>query len=583
MSLDNVSARFDDRRGSFELRRPVRVMVAYELDDVIGTLEAVEAAAHDGLWCAGFVAYESGPAFDSALVTHPPDPDLPLVWFGAFADRIAVNRPVGNDYEVERWYPNISERTYSESIDRIRAYIAAGESYQVNHTFRLRSKFRGDPKGLYADLVTAQRGDYSVFLDIGSHQIASASPELFFHWTPGRIEVKPMKGTTRRGRWSEEDEERAAWLRSSEKDRAENLMIVDLLRNDVGKLARIGSVRAEPLFVLERYETVWQLTSTITADLDSSVRLRDVFAGLFPSGSITGAPKARTMEIIEELEIDPRGVYCGGIGIIRPGPDGIDAEFNVAIRTVTIDAATGIAEFGVGGGITWDSTSAGEYQEALWKTAVLSGASRDFGLFETLRWEGEFFFLDEHLDRLARSAAYFDFPCSRADLEVALKMASRDVHGPSRVRLELDANGAATATATGTLTAPFADDIDGADEVSVQLAGTPVQPHDRLLFHKTTHRVVYDRARSEVVADDAILINAHGELTESTISNLVMRIAGVWYTPPLESGCLPGIYRQHLIEQGKVNERVLRIRDLDSCEAIGLVNSVRGWRKAQLV
>ncbi len=579
---DDLYARFDDQRGSFELRTPVRVIATHKLSDVVATLDSVEEAVGEGLWCAGFVAYEAGPAFDPALSAHPPVEGLPLVWFGAFAERVETEPPAREEYDVYRWYPNISERTFSESIDRIKTYIEQGDSYQVNHTFRLRSEFRGDPLGLYADLVTAQRGDYSAFLNIGSHQIASASPELFFHWRAGRIEVKPMKGTTRRGRWSEEDRERAAWLRSSEKDRAENLMIVDLLRNDVGKLAQIGTVTAAPLFELERYETVWQLTSTITAELRPNTRLRDVFTGLFPSGSITGAPKARTTEIIDELELDSRGVYCGAIGLVTPSDEGLDAEFNVAIRTVTIDAMTSVAEFGVGGGITWDSTSAGEYQEALWKTAVLDGVKRDFGLFETLRWDGEYLFLDRHLNRLCSSAEYFGFPCTRPDVEMTLKGVSRELNAPTRVRLELGRDGIAVATATASLPR-FATSIADAEVVTVQLASTPVQPHDRMLFHKTTDRTIYDLAMSEVTSQEALLTNAYGEITESTISNVVVHLDGVWYTPPLESGCLPGVYRQYLLERGDIIERLLRRDDLLSSDAIGLVNSVRGWRRALLV
>ncbi|MBT8248734.1 MAG: chorismate-binding protein, partial [Acidimicrobiia bacterium] len=356
---------------------------------------------------------------------------------------------------------------------------------------------------------------------------------------------------------------------------------VDLLRNDVGKLARVGTVTAAPLFELERYETVWQLTSTIRAELGSNTRLRDVFTGLFPSGSITGAPKARTTEIIDELELDPRGVYCGAIGLVSPSDEGLDAEFNVAIRTVTIDAATSIAEFGVGGGITWDSTSAGEYQEALWKTAVLDGVKRDFGLFETLRWDHEYLFLDRHLNRLCSSAAYFEFPCTRPDLEMALKSVSRELTAPTRVRLELAADGGVLATASGALPR-FATGIQDADEVTVELAGTAVQPHDRMLFHKTTDRTTYELAMSEVTSQEALLTNAYGEITESTISNVVLLLDGIWFTPPLESGCLPGVYRQHLLEQGQIVERVLRREDLLSSEMIGLVNSVRGWRRALL-
>lgn len=584
MATPQISARFDDQRGSFSFRDPVEIITAFRLDDVLPALEAVEAAAAAGRWCGGYVAYEAGPAFDGALVTHDPLPDLPLVWFGVFRGRQETTPPVGKAYLVERWYPNINERTYSESIDRIKAYIAAGDSYQVNHTFRLRSDFRGDPAGLYAQLVSAQRGDYSALLGTGRFHIASASPELFFKWVANRIEVKPMKGTTRRGRWAAEDALQADWLLASEKDRAENLMIVDLLRNDVGKLAEIGSVRVERLFALERYETVWQLTSTISAQLPPTTRLRDIFGGLFPSGSVTGAPKARTMEIIEELEIDPRGIYCGAIGWVGPGSTGVEAEFNVAIRTVVIDELRQAAEFGVGGGITWDSTTEGEYQEALWKTAILDRRRPEFDLFETLRWDGDYVLSEAHLTRIMDSAEYFGFSVSRADLEFALKAQARQLAHPSRVRLTLARSGEVTTEITGEFETPFSDQYSpDAPAISVALAPGRIQPHDPFLYHKTTHREVYEVASAAVAADEPLLVNAHGELTEGSISNLVVRIDGVWYTPPLASGCLPGTYRAQLLDAGRIRERVLRPEDLLSCEAIALINSVRGWRRARLV
>ena len=562
---------------------PIRVIEARALDDVAAALAEVESEAAAGNWSAGYVAYEAGPAFDSALIAHEAIAELPLVWFGVFGSRQPVAPPTGAEYELVHWYPNISERTHSESIERIRSYIEAGDTYQVNHTFRLRSEFSGDPMGLYADLVRAQRGDYSAFLDIGTHFIASASPELFFRWSNGRIEVKPMKGTAPRGRWSSEDLTLATALTTSEKDRAENLMIVDLLRNDVGKIAEVGSVNTERLFELERYETVWQLTSTITADLPDSTSLQDVFAALFPCGSITGAPKARTMEIIEELEIDPRGVYCGAIGLVGPGNSGIEAQFSVAIRTVTIEAQTQIAEFGVGGGITWDSTSEGEYQEALWKSAVLDQRRPEFGLTESLRWESNYLFVDEHLKRLADSAEYFGFVYDPVQVGKSLDDLAKELDGPTKVRLRLQPDGTVVAENAGPITEAFADDYESGTEVTVGLATTPIQPHDTTLFHKTTHRAIYEAAANETEASEPLLINAFGELTEGANTNLAVKIDGTWCTPHLESGCLPGVYRQVLIDRGILTERVLKPADLDSCEAIAIINSVRGWRKAALI
>ena len=285
-----------------------------------------------------------------------------------------VPGPVRNgDYQVDAWRPSVDEDGYRRAIAEIRKRIGLGDTYQLNYTFRLRSHIAGDTIAFYADLIEAQRGAYGAYLDTGEVIIASASPELFFELSGGRLTTRPMKGTAPRGRWAEEDNALASALATSEKDLAENLIIVDLLRNDLGRVSEFGSVRAESLFRVERYETVWQMTSTVTSTVQPGTGIIDVFRALFPCGSVTGAPKPRTMEIIAHLEAEPRGVYCGAIGYIEPG--GGRAVFSVPIRTVTIEPATGAADYGVGGGITWDSTSAGEYAETVVKSRVLTASA----------------------------------------------------------------------------------------------------------------------------------------------------------------------------------------------------------------
>jgi para-aminobenzoate synthetase/4-amino-4-deoxychorismate lyase len=545
---------------------------------VPAVLAEAQQAAASGRWVAGWVAYESAPAFDPALVVRPPRPGLPLAWFGVFEERVPIE-PVGirsvgpAEYTVSGWSPSIGVSRYEDGVRTIRRHIAEGNTYQVNYTFRLGASFAGSALGLYRDMSVSQRGAYGAFLDAGRFQVASASPELFYRRRGRQITTKPMKGTVRRGRWPDEDAELLRWLEASEKDRAENLMIVDLLRNDLGRIAEFGTVKVERLFETERYETVWQATSTVTAEVTDGVTDGDVFGALFPSGSVTGAPKPRTTEIIADLEQSPRGVYCGAIGYLAPpGSGGVDARFNVAIRTVVIDNDEGTAEFGVGGGITWDSSPKGEYEEARDKARVLVERRPDFELLETLRFEveGGFLWLQEHLDRMAASAAYFGFDFDETACRSALHDAVSGAGvGPHRVRLISDRNGSVKAEAVALEEAPVSATVAVDDE--------PVSSRNVFLFHKNTRRAVYDeRLGRHAGADDVLLINERGEVTESTVANVLVKIADRWHTPPLDSGCLPGIYRAQLLEKAEVSERVITVPELRRAEAIELVNSVRG-------
>ena len=325
-----IEARFDDLTGSsesFRLVGPVGVLEATRTDEVAGVIDAAEGAARRGLWVAGCLSYEAAPGLDDALrVRRRPDDDpfarFPLVWFAMFERRERTTLPEPQEDPPggpgASWIPSVDRASYDAAIARIREHIAAGDTYQVNHTLRLRSRVEGDERGLYRDLCYAQRGAYAGYLNTGRYRVLSASPELFFRIDDGHIVTKPMKGTAPRGRWTAEDEAIAARLRGSVKDSAENAMIVDLLRNDMGRIARAGSVTWSDVFDLERYETVWQLTSTVSAELAPGVSLLDAFRALFPSGSVTGTPKVRTMEIIAELEDSPRGVYCGAVGFLGP-------------------------------------------------------------------------------------------------------------------------------------------------------------------------------------------------------------------------------------------------------------------------
>ena len=408
----------------------------------------------------------------------------------------------------------------------------------------------------------------------------SASPELFLQIESDRILVRPMKGTAPRGRWPAEDRRAAQALLASDKDRAENAMIVDLLRNDLGRVARPGTVEVTRLFEVERYETVWQLTSTIAARLSRGLSLLDVFRALFPSGSVTGAPKLAAMRIIADLEDSPRGVYTGAVGFVAPAPTGgVRAAFNVAIRTLILETATGLAEYGVGGGITHDSRAEREYAEALAKARVLTERRPDFELIETLGHHpaSGYADLDEHLERLAASARYFGFRSDPSAIAEALDRAAQRLRGPARVRLALARSGEVRVEVGPMPAVPEAP-------LRVAIDPEPVDPADVWLYHKTSLREPYDRRRCRRPdVDDVLLVNTRGEVTESTVANVAVRQADLWCTPPLESGLLPGTRRAALVREGLLVERPIPVELARTADELALVSSLRGWRRAVVV
>jgi para-aminobenzoate synthetase/4-amino-4-deoxychorismate lyase len=549
--------------GSWRLafENPVETRLAWTHDEVLPLLEFAEAQARSGAYVALMISYEASPAFDSALCTHESG-EFPLAWAAVFAEAASETQG-GRDFYWGSWAPRINKSEYDAAVLRIKELIAAGDTYQVNYSFPLTCSFpltatlSSDAYGWYRELCLAQGAGYCAYLDLDRYQVLSLSPELFFERRGDRVLTRPMKGTIRRGRWTAEDEELAARLRNSTKDKAENIMIVDLLRNDLGKVSVPGSVHVSSLFAAERYETVWQMTSTVESTLRPGTSFVELMSALFPCGSVTGAPKIRTMQIIRELERFPRGVYTGAIGFLKPGGDCI---FNVAIRTVVIDKETGVATCGVGGGVTIDSTAAGEYEECLVKSRFLATRPVEFELFETMLVEdGEVFLLERHLERLRASAEYFGFDRFSLDLKFPSQTA--------KLKLTLSKDGRLTSE-----TSP----IPNAVEVKrVTLAKQPVDSSDRFLYHKTTHRDLY--------SDDIIMWNERGEITECGIANVVVRIDGELFTPPVSCGLLPGTFRGHLLDRGEIKERVITIEEFKNASEIYLINSVRKWMRAELV
>ncbi len=558
-----------------EFRDPVLVLQADTPDAVHRTLVDVEQLTRDrGLHAVGFVTYEAGAAFGLPVSASPGD--LPLAWF-ALCEPSGVLRVERQkrtaDYRIGTLTPSVDRGEFAEAFARIRHHLADGNSYQANYTFRLSGAFDGDAASFFADLCDAQRGQHAAFIDLGRFAVCSASPELFFEIQGLDIVARPMKGTARRGRTLDDDRAAGLELATSAKNQAENVMVVDMVRNDLGRIADVGSVQVSELFTVERYPNVWQMTSLVRAR--SLAPLADIFAALHPSASVTGAPKVATMELLRALEAGPRGVYTGAVGHVPP--DGM-ASFNVAIRTAVIDRTSSTLSFGIGSGIVWDSEADAEYDECLLKGAVLGRRPVDFELLETLRWSpGDgFVLLERHLQRLQAAAEYFSMPMPGAEVDAALAAAVADAAGPRRVRLLVSRQGQVRVEQQ-----PF---VPAAGVVRAALAPAPVDSADVFLFHKTTNRRVYDEARASVPdVDEVLLWNADGEVTEGTTANLVAEIDGVRVTPPIASGLLAGTYRAMLLDTGRVTERVLTIDDLRHATALWLVNSVQGERPVELV
>jgi len=530
------------------------------------------------LHAAGFVSYEAAPAFDRALVVREA-PGFPLLWFGLFPAVETISLPPHDSPRPKLnapWQPSVTADQYAAAVGRLRDAIAAGETYQVNYTFRLRQPANRDPWDLFQDLVGIQPPPYAAYVDTGRYAVCSASPELFFELEGRRIRSRPMKGTIARGRWYEEDLALARTLAASAKNRAENAMIVDMMRNDLGRIARVGSVQVSDLFRVERYPTLWQLTSCVSAETGAG--LTEIFAALFPPASITGAPKPSTMQIIAHSETEPRRIYTGSIGRISPGRR---AQFNVAIRTVLVDKARGEAEYGVGGGIVWDSTPQGEYDECLLKAKILAAPRPEFSLLESLLWTPAdgYFCLSEHLRRLRESSEYFGFPrCEENAAEELAAFAATLPALPHKVRLLVARDGGISCSGE-----PVREE-ELPDPIRLELAAEPIDAADVFLYHKTTHREVYAAALAgNREADDVLFYNRLGEVTETARANLVVRCGDNLWTPPVSSGLLAGTYRALLLAEGKIRERVVPLEMLPACDELFFINSVRLWRKARMV
>jgi len=564
---------------------PRETLRATSLDDVAPLLARVDALARAGAWCVGYLCYEAAGAFDEAFETHAPsDPARPLAAFAVY-DAPLPDDPATFDSDAPatvHWTGGPQRDAFDGVIGEILRAIADGEVYQVNATAPLAGTLQGDPLALFAALRRAQPNAYAAFLDLGTDasaddRILSVSPELFFDWRGDRLLARPMKGTAPRGATPAEDAAQVAFLRSAAKERAENLMIVDLLRNDLSRLAMPHSVRVPRLFHTEAWPTVWQMSSDVVASTRPGTTLEQVFGALFPCGSITGAPKVQAMRLIHALEPEPRGVYCGAIGVVQPGGA---ATFNVPIRTLALrdDGHTTHVRCGIGSGITADATAGGEWDEWRHKRAFVDRASQAFELLETLRLEeGVFVDVEAHLARMAEAAAHFAFDSPVETARAALD-ALRIAHASGCWRVRLLASRAGVARAQAFALAPTPA------PVRVRLADRPLAGSTgEFVRFKTTQRAHYDAlAPTSDDVFDTLLWNERGELTEFTRGNVALRIDGRWLTPPLASGLLPGIARARLLREGTIEEAVLARADLQRAEALAFFNSLRGWLPAAL-
>ncbi len=574
---------------------PCGEIICNHAEDIQLFFKRIEKKLARGYYLAGYFTYEFGYAWKKTGVL-PVRPTRPLAWMGVFNPPFPI-KPDGlrdlfkpdtaaaywPDYWLRPPVPSQPLSQYQKNIRRIQKYLAAGDTYQVNYTFPLDTQVHGNPGTLFAGMLKQQPVGYAAFLRGGGRTMLSLSPELFFQRQGEMITTCPMKGTAARTRDSQADSDVRRKLARSPKNRAENLMIVDLLRNDLGRLCAPGSIRVSHLFKIETYRTLYQMTSLIRGRLRRRMDWQTIFQSLFPCGSVTGAPKIRTMQIISELENRGRGVYTGALGYITPRRQGI---FNVPIRSLEINENTRQAVFGIGSGIVSDSQPTAEWEESLAKARFFMDLGRDYQLIETMRWDPGAGYRDlkQHMQRLKKSARVFNLPCKSNEITGQLQALVRNFKTKSnafRVRLLLHTDGRVKLESSPIDDRP--DDI----LPTIKISRFTVRSHNLFLYHKTTNREMYNReyqkAREQRLAD-VLFTNEHGALTEGTITNLFIRKGGVWLTPPISDGLLPGVERIRQLRSKKrriVETRIYR-RDLIAADEICLANSVRGFFKVRL-
>ena len=580
--LDNSRA-VDQRTAAYLFRAPVQVITAEKPCDIEPAFEKIRQYLADGYYVAGWISYETGLFLEKKLVPLAAlSYGVPFLSFGIYKDRLTLSsrdseeywaeESFRGDYEIDNIRLNISWADYEAAVSRIHQFLAAGDIYQVNFTLKSLFEFSGSPESYFAALRKAQRVEYGAFIKSDKGAVLSLSPELFFRKSGRKIITRPMKGTWARGRTLSEDLRNMDVMKNDEKNRAENLMIVDLLRNDLARISAPASVKLKSLYNVEKYRTLFQMTSAIEAEVAEDVDIVDLIKTLFPCGSVTGAPKIRAMEIIAQLEKAPRGIYTGAIGYMAPGGD---CCFSVPIRTLILDKA-GRGEMGIGSAIVADSDVGQEYEECLLKARFATRAFRQFDLIESLRWSKEegYYLLGLHMDRLKSSAAYFDFCHDEQSIVSDLHRhgAYLDPASQWKIRLLLSRTGKISITSSP---------LETSQDTKIReiiLSEEVVDSQNPMFFHKTTDREFYDQQLRQHDCYDVIFTNEKGEITEGTFNNIFLKQGDILYTPPIASGVLNGTLRQSLMSDPaiRLEERCLTLVDLCDGEQIYMGNSVRG-------
>ena len=538
----------------------IKELKTKDIKEVKHLLAEVEAYQNQGYYAVGYVSYEAAPAFETKFeVIDDPLMSEYLLYFTIHES--VQTEPIPLTYKPitlpKTWQELTSAEEYKAAIEHIHHHIRQGDTYQVNYTVQLQQNITADPFAIYNRLVVEQNAHYNAFIQHDDVSIISVSPELFFKKDGDGLTTRPMKGTTNRGLTTETDLKQAQWLAQDQKNRSENMMIVDLLRNDMNRISKIGSENVKSLCLVEQYSTIWQMTSTIETQLLPNSSLGDIFQALFPCGSITGAPKIATMAIIKDVEKQARGVYCGAIGILLPNGPTI---FNVAIRTLQMQGNKAI--YGVGGGITWDSKWEAEYEETKQKSAVLYRQNPKFDLISTGRiHRGKLLFLKEHLNRLQESSRYFSYPFNKEEVQNQVEdlCQSLDFDTDYRLKMSLAKNGELTFEH---------NQLTGLADVFCQ-ARLVEQTHpldSPYTYFKTSYR-----PHISLEPHEQIYYNQKKELLETSIGNLVLKIEDQLYTPPVHLGLLNGIYRQSLIANNQVTERVLTLDNLKQAQAMAVM------------
>ncbi|WP_068311659.1 aminodeoxychorismate synthase component I [Polycladidibacter hongkongensis] len=585
------------KNGGRLYKAPQHVLTPQTVADVPSFLQELETKRKAGAHLAGYLSYELGYAFEPKLAPlQKPRSVAPLAWFGVYTDYLNLNstdlaallakaeRGEANPADLALGAFDLEADAYGDAFTRTQRHLAEGDFYQINLTMRAAIKRARSPVALFRRLLAAQPVDYAALLFVGGKAIISLSPELFLERKGQQICSKPMKGTVARGRTYVEDLQQAEWLAKDPKSRAENTMILDLMRNDLSRVCKAGSVQAQDVCQTEAFRSLHQMTSTVVGELEDNIEFPRIIEELFPCGSITGAPKLSAMQTIDRLEACPRGVYTGSIGFIEPNGD---FGFNVAIRTLELDQTdlpgTYRGVVGTGSGVVFDSGTTAEYDECKLKLRFLKGDAKPFTLFETLKYTEDdgYLLLYRHLERLKESAAYFGWSFNPNDIERALFGAVSNCGDDYRVRIDLAEDGtiAVTKTALPKQATPQANWL-------LHIADQRVDPADPMLYHKTSQRDLYDNARAEALArgaDEAIFFNENGYLTEGTITNIMIKTGDGLVTPAWHHGLLPGTLRAGLLELRMIREADVSLSDLQNAEAIFVMNSLRGIIKAELL